>query len=55
MAAGEQAGQTERILVESPVICSARILTHLERTAPERCQEQLPLGARAPPAQPRLL
>lgn len=40
--------------IEEPEVI-ARILAHLERTAPERYQEQLPLGARAPPAQTRLL
>ncbi len=40
--------------IEEPAVI-ARILAHLERTAPKRYQEQLPLGARAPPAQSRLL
>jgi len=38
---------------ESAVI--AKILAHLERTAPEQVQSELPLGARAPPVQSRLL
>jgi hypothetical protein len=33
----------------------ARIPAHLQRTAPEQYQPQLPLGARAPPAQTRPL
>jgi hypothetical protein len=40
--------------IEEPAVI-ARILAHLQRTAPEQYEEQLPLGARAPPAQPRLL
>ena len=31
------------------------ILAHLERTAPDQHQAELPLGARAPPVQTRLL
>jgi hypothetical protein len=38
---------------ESEVI--ARILAHLEKTAPDQSQPELPLGARAPPSQARLL
>jgi hypothetical protein len=33
----------------------ARILAHLERTAPEQYPTVIPLGARAPPARSRLL
>jgi hypothetical protein len=33
----------------------ARILAHLEKTAPDQCPPELPLGARAPPSQARLL
>lgn len=33
----------------------AKVLTHLERTTPDQCQSELPLGARAPPAQSSLL
>jgi hypothetical protein len=40
--------------IEEPAVI-ARILAHLQRTAPQQYQEQLPLGARAPPAQQRLL
>jgi hypothetical protein len=40
--------------IEEPAVI-AKILAHLERTAPERCQSELPLGARAPPVQSRLL
>jgi hypothetical protein len=40
--------------IEEPAVI-ARILAHLQRTAPEEFQPQLPLGARAPPVQPRLL
>ena len=32
-----------------------KILAHLERTAPDQHQAELPLGARAPPVQTRLL
>lgn len=40
--------------IEEPEVI-AKILAHLERTAPEQHQSELPLGARAPPAQSRLL
>jgi hypothetical protein len=40
--------------IEEPQLI-AKILSHLERTAPERSQSELPLGARGPPAQSRLL
>jgi hypothetical protein len=40
--------------IEEPAVI-ARILAHLQRTAPEQYEPLLPLGARAPPAQPRLL
>ena len=33
----------------------AKILAHLQRTAPDQVQCQLPFGARAPPVQSRLL
>jgi len=33
----------------------AKILAHLEKTAPDQYQAELPLGARAPPVQSRLL
>lgn len=33
----------------------AKILAHLEKTAPDQHQSELPLGARAPPSQVRLL
>jgi hypothetical protein len=33
----------------------AKILSHLERAAPEQYQSELPLGARGPPLQPSLL
>jgi hypothetical protein len=39
--------------IEEPQVI-AKILAHLERTAPDHCQPELPLGARAPPAQSRL-
>jgi len=32
----------------------AKILAHLEKTAPDRFQAEPPLGARAPPSQARL-
>jgi len=40
--------------IEEPAVI-AKILAHLERSAPEQYQPELPLGARAPPAQSRLL
>jgi hypothetical protein len=40
--------------VEDPPVI-AQILSHLERAAPEQHQPELPLGARAPPVQSRLL
>jgi hypothetical protein len=40
--------------IEEPVVI-AKILEHLEKTAPERHQAELPLGARAPPTQGNLL
>jgi len=40
--------------IEEPEVI-ARILAHLEKTAPDQYQAELPLGARAPPLQARLL
>ena len=40
--------------IEEPAVI-AKILAHLERTAPDHYQPELPLGARAPPAQSRLV
>jgi len=40
--------------IEEPEVI-ANILSHLERTAPEQYGAELPLGARAPPVQSRLL
>ena len=40
--------------IEEPQVI-AKILAHLERSAPDPCESELPLGARAPPAQSRLL
>ena len=40
--------------IEEPEVI-AKILAHLERTAPDQHQSELPLGARAPPVQSRLL
>lgn len=40
--------------IEEPQV-SARILAHLERSASDQHQPELPLGPRAPPAQSRLL
>jgi hypothetical protein len=40
--------------IEEPQVI-AKILSHLERTAPQQYQRELPLGARAPPVQSRLL
>jgi hypothetical protein len=37
-----------------PVVI-AKILAHLERTAPDQYESEVPLGARAPPVQSRLL
>jgi hypothetical protein len=40
--------------IEQPAVI-AKILAHLERTAPQQHQPERPIGARAPPAQPSLL
>ncbi len=40
--------------IEEPQL-NAKILSHLEFVAAERSQSELPLLARGPPAQPRLL
>ena len=40
--------------IEEPAVI-AKILAHLERTAPDPHQPELPLGARAPPVQSSLL
>ena len=40
--------------IEEPEVI-AKILAHLKKTAPERLQPELPLGARAPPSQAGLL
>jgi hypothetical protein len=40
--------------IEEPQLI-AKILSHLERTAPKQYQSELPLGARGPPAQSSLL
>ena len=40
--------------IEEPAVI-AKILAHLQRTAPDQHQPELPLGARAPPAQSSLL
>ena len=40
--------------IEEPEVI-AKILAHLEKTAPDQHQAELPLGARAPPSQSRLL
>ena len=40
--------------IEEPAVIG-KILAHLERTAPDQQQAELPLGARAPPVQTRLL
>jgi hypothetical protein len=40
--------------IEEPEVI-ARILAHLERTAPEQYPPELPLGARAPPVHSALL
>jgi hypothetical protein len=40
--------------IEEPAVI-AKILSHLEKTAPEHHQAELPLGARAPPGQVSLL
>ena len=49
-------GGTLKIIasIEEPELI-AKILSHLERTAPEQYQSELPLGARAPPVQSSLL
>jgi hypothetical protein len=40
--------------IEEPAVI-ARILAHLERTAPQQYQPERPLGARAPPMPSALL
>jgi len=40
--------------IEEPQLI-AKILSHLERAAPEQYQSELPLGARGPPGQSNLL
>ena len=40
--------------IEEPQVIS-KILSHVERTAPEQYQSELPLGARGPPGQSSLL
>ena len=40
--------------IEEPEVI-AQILAHLQETAPDRFQGELPLGARAPPSQASLL
>ena len=40
--------------IEEPEVI-ATILAHLEKTAPDQYQAEMPLGARAPPSQARLL
>ncbi len=40
--------------IEEPAVI-AKILAQLEKTAPDRHQVELPLGARAPPTQARLI
>ena len=40
--------------LEEPEVI-AKILAHLEKTAPDQHQAELPFGARAPPSQARLL
>ena len=40
--------------IEEPVVI-AKILAHLEKTATDQLQPELPLGARAPPTQANLL
>jgi len=49
-------GETLKIIagIEAPAVI-ARILAHLERTAPEQYPAERPLGARTPPARPRVL
>ncbi len=52
----QRCGGTLRIIasVEQPEVI-ARILAHLERTAPQPHPPERPLGARAPPVQSTLL
>jgi len=42
------------VSIEEPEVI-AKILAHLEKTAPDHHQAELPLGARAPPTQARLI
>jgi hypothetical protein len=52
----QRCGGTRRIVasIEQPEVI-ARILSYLERTAPEQYQRERPRGARAPPGQSGLL
>ena len=40
--------------IEEPAVI-AKILAHLQKTAPDQDHPELPLGARAPPTQARLI
>jgi hypothetical protein len=40
--------------IEEPEVI-AKVLAHLEKTAPDHNHSELPLGARAPPIQARLI
>jgi hypothetical protein len=53
---GQRCGDNLRIIagIEQPAVM-AKILAHLERTALQPPPPELPLGARAPPVQSRLL
>lgn len=52
----ERRGLVERDIEKAWLaLVIARILSHLERTASDSELPQLPLGARAPPSQPKLL
>ena len=58
----QPAESVEEIVAEAPPAVGeeepqviAKILSHLEKTAPEHYQAELPLGARAPPSQASLL
>ena len=50
---GVEIGRCTRCSGKLKVI--AKILAHLQKTAPNQHQPELPLGARAPPTQARLI
>ncbi|MFO1468309.1 MAG: hypothetical protein U1F35_18010 [Steroidobacteraceae bacterium] len=54
MKSTERRREAQAHRIEEPEAI-AKILAHMEKTAPDQFQPGLPLGARAPPGQARLL